>query len=309
MRSVYLLLRNFFCGSLAVAVIALGRVRRARKKALDSDVVTAIYFHNPTKGLFSRCVQWLSKNGYTFISADELIKILREGAQPPRGAVWLSFDDGFKELLETVLPLVRERKIPITMFIPSGIVQGAGLFPWLQSERCAHAAGIEAPAQNEIRDAMSVADVREIAKFGEITIGSHTVGHRVTTSLSDEEARFEFGESKRVLESWTGKAVACFAYPEGRFDGRESRFLSDYGYQLAATTEATFGTRKGDPYLVPRFHVGDSIPFPEAVCNMVGVWRPAIDPMIDLVTRCFSFIDGLRQPYKNYDSRCGQKPT
>jgi peptidoglycan/xylan/chitin deacetylase (PgdA/CDA1 family) len=297
MPSVYLAFRNFLCGSLAVAVIASGLVRRARKKALTSEEVTAIYFHNPNKRLFARCVKWLAKNGYTFISADELIKILRYGAEPPRGAVWLSFDDGYKELLQTVLPFIRERKIPITIFIPSGIVEGAGLFPWLQSERCAHAAGVDAPAQSEIRDAMSVADIRDIAKFREITIGSHTVGHKVTTNLSDEEARFEFGESKRALESWTGKTVECFAYPEGRFDGHESRFLAAHGYQVGATTEATFVTREKDPYLVPRFNVGDSISFPEALCNMVGVWRPAIDPIISFVARWFSSIDRVRQRY------------
>jgi poly-beta-1,6-N-acetyl-D-glucosamine N-deacetylase len=284
---------------LALALIASGRVRRARKKALNSEVVTAIYFHNPSKRLFTRCVQWLSKNGYTFISADELIKILRNAAELPKGTVWLSFDDGFKELLEAVLPVVRERKIPITIFIPAGIVGGAGLFPWLHRERCQNAAGVDAPAQNQIRDSMSLADITEIATYPEITLGSHTVGHTVTTGLLDTEAHFEFGESKRDLESWTGKTVASFAYPEGRRDGRESRFLAEHGYELAATTEAAFITRESDPYLVPRFHVGDNISFPEALCNMVGVWRPAIDPIIDLVTRWFSFLDGLRQPYKD----------
>jgi peptidoglycan/xylan/chitin deacetylase (PgdA/CDA1 family) len=277
-------------------------VRTAKTRALNSHVVTAIYFHNPNGHLFTRCVQWLTETGYTFISANELINILRHGADPPRGAVWLSVDDGFKELLETVLPVVRERNIPITIFIPSGIVDGAGLFPWLESERCRNAAGIDAPAQNQARDSMNVADIKEIAEFREVTLGSHTVGHTLTSGLSDREAYFEFGESKRALESWTGKTVVCFAYPEGRFDGHESRFLIECGYHLAATTEPAFVTRKGDPYLVPRFHVGDNISFPEAVCNMVGVWRPAIDPMIDFVTRWFRSIDGLRQPYKNQNA-------
>jgi peptidoglycan/xylan/chitin deacetylase (PgdA/CDA1 family) len=109
---------------------------------------------------------------------------------------------------------------------------------------------------------------------------------------------YELAESKRVLESWTGKSVVSFAYPEGRFDGRESSLLLKCGYELAATTEAAFVTQESDPYLVPRFHVGDNISFPEAICNMVGVWHPTIDPIINVVTHWFSFIDSLRQPYK-----------
>jgi poly-beta-1,6-N-acetyl-D-glucosamine N-deacetylase len=287
-HKLYKVVRNFFCGSLAVAVIASGRVRRARKRALNKDVVTAIYFHNPNKELFARCVQWLTKNGYTFISADDLINILYEGAEPPKGAVWLSFDDGFKELLENVIPLVCQRHIPITLFVPSGIVESHGLFPWL------HKSAAENGAAPSVRDSITVADVREIARYPEVRIGSHTVGHTVTVHLSDEQAGFEFGESKRLVESWTGGAVKIFAYPEGRLSGREGRFLAKYGYLLAATTEATFVTPGSDPYLVPRFHVGDNISFPEAICNMVGVWRPAIDPLIRMLHSVRHVIERVR---------------
>src|SRR6185437_10012396 len=110
-------------------MIASGRVRRAKKRILSSDAVTAIYFHNPNKRLFARCVHWLTKSGYTFISHDELIRILQRRIEPPIGAVWLSFDDGFKELLDTVVPLVRQDHVPVTLFIPPGIIEGDGLFP------------------------------------------------------------------------------------------------------------------------------------------------------------------------------------
>jgi peptidoglycan/xylan/chitin deacetylase (PgdA/CDA1 family) len=296
MRSLYLLLRNLFCGSLAVAVIASGRVRRAKKRVLNSNVVTAIYFHNPNKKLFARCVRWLSKNGYTFISHDELIEILHRGIEPPKGAVWLSFDDGFKELLEAVVPLVRKRHVPITLFVPTGIVDGNGLFPWLHQTTDTTASGGSDFAQNGARESITVADVKEIARYPEVSIGSHAVGHRVTVNLSDENARHEFEESKGALESWTGGAITTFAYPEGRLDGRESLLLAECGYQLAATTETTFVTQGTDPYLVPRFHVGDDFSLPEAICNMVGVWRPVIDPLIHVVRSCSNLSGRLRHP-------------
>lgn len=203
MSRLYSLVRNFLCGSIAVGVIASGRVSRAKARALNSDVVTSIYFHNPNKRLFARCVEWLAGNGYTFISANDLIDILHRGSKPPKGAVWLSFDDGFKELLETVLPLTRQRKTPITVFIPSGVVELDGLFPWLHHKGSAATPGRGASVENGMRDSMTVADVKEIARYPEVTVGSHTVNHTVTSQLADERARFEFGESKRALESWT----------------------------------------------------------------------------------------------------------
>jgi glycosyltransferase involved in cell wall biosynthesis/peptidoglycan/xylan/chitin deacetylase (PgdA/CDA1 family) len=285
MGRVQTILRNAFCGLLAIGLIASGRVRRARRWALGEDVVTAIYFHKPNRRLFERCIRWLTKYGYTFISANELLEILHAGKAPPRGAVWLSFDDGCKELLENVLPLIRQHKIPVTLFILSGIVEGDGLFPWLHGKTSTKMCDRSASARNSGRDSMTLAEMRQVASCPEVTIGSHTVSHAVTINLNGDKARFEFGESKRTLESWIRADVKCFAYPEGRFDGREREFLAEFDYGLAATTENNFITRETNPYLVPRFSVADEISFPEAICNMVGVWRPMIDPPISFLQR------------------------
>jgi len=73
----------------------------------------------------------LIQHGYIFISANELLEFLRRGEKPSRGAVWLSFDDGFKDFRYDLLPVIRQHKIPVTLFIPSGIIAGDGLLHWL----------------------------------------------------------------------------------------------------------------------------------------------------------------------------------
>jgi len=282
MRRLHSILRNAFCGALALGVIASGRVRRARKKALSGEVITSIYFHNPNKRLLTRCIQWLIRNGYTFISAADVIDILYGGKPIPKGAVWLSFDDGYKEWLADVLPVVHEQRIPVTLFIPSGIVEGAGRLPWVYRD-----------SRAKVRDSVTLSELKVIAGYPEVTIGGHTVSHAVTVNLTEEKARFELGQSRDALESWAGTAVQCFAYPEGRFDGRERRFLSEFGYRLAAATTNDFITRTTDPYLVPRFCVSDNITFPEAICNMVGVWRPALDRIIRFLPRGGRIAEGF----------------
>jgi peptidoglycan/xylan/chitin deacetylase (PgdA/CDA1 family) len=263
------------------------------RRALGGEVVTAIYFHKPNKRLFARCIQWLTQHGYTFISIGDLVEILYNGKTPPKGAVWLSFDDGCRELLTDVLPLIRKNRIPITLFLPSGIIDGDGRFPWMNGTRRANGA----------RDSINVAQTKEIANYPEVTIASHTVNHTLTTNLTDEQARFECGESRRALESYTQAPVRYFAYPEGRFSGREREFLVQCGYDLAATTENDFITRTTDPYLVPRFSVANEISFPEAICNMVGVWGPATEPLrkylkrrrTEAPLRSAAYADGARK--------------
>jgi glycosyltransferase involved in cell wall biosynthesis/peptidoglycan/xylan/chitin deacetylase (PgdA/CDA1 family) len=269
MTRIYLKFRNWFCGCIALCLIAAGFVRRARRRAMLPGTVTAVYFHNPSQRLFRRCVEWLERHGYTFISHTDLIEILARRKAAPPGAVWLSFDDGFRQLLDSVIPTLRDRGIPATLFVPTGIVRGDGMFPWLTHPRA--------------RDAITVAELQQIAASPGISLGSHTVGHQVTRDLPAPDLLFELSTSKRDLETWTGSPVCSFSYPVGLFDGREKDVLVHCGYQLAVTTENCFITPGTDPYFVPRFSVGDNITFPEAICNLVGVWRPAIDPLVRLL--------------------------
>ena len=278
-------LRNTACGTLALALIASGRVRRARRDAFKQNVITSIYFHNPNKRLFTNCIRWLLRHGYHFISAGDLIEFINNGKKLPKGAVWLSFDDGFRRLLEAVVPVVQKEHIPITIFVPSAIIDGAGLFPWLHSDSSAAGAAGNGREGQASRDALSLEELKRIAAMPEVTIGSHTVNHTVTRHLSELVVSFEFSKSKHDLECWTGKPVTCFAFPEGKFDGREPDLLKKLGYRFAATTEARFINRQQNAYLIPRFHVGDEISLPEAVCNMTGTWRTAIDCVSGLLKR------------------------
>ena len=276
--------RNCLCGLLALGIIASGRVRRAKKRALSGEVVTAIYFHKPNKRLFGQCVHWLTKSGYHFISASDLLDILYRGQAPPKGAVWLSFDDGCKELLEDVISPILLQKIPVTLFIPAGIIQGDGRFPWLHKKT-----PVKLPSAP--RDSLTVDELIQVASYPPVAVGCHTMSHALTCDLTEDEARFELGESKRTLESWTGSEVKYFAYPEGRFDHRERLLLKEFGYALAATTKNAFVAPETDPYLLPRFSVADDIYFPEAICNMVGAWRPVIDSIL-------GFLGNLRRILK-----------
>jgi poly-beta-1,6-N-acetyl-D-glucosamine N-deacetylase len=266
------LLRNSFCSMLALGVIASGRTRRAKAKALSGEVITPIYFHNPNKRLFRQCVKWLRRNGYTFITAEQLIEFLHRGAPVPRGAVWLSCDDAYRDWLDVMLPVIREAEVPVTMFVPSGVVENGGQLPWVRHT-------------GQERDTLTVSDLKTVAQLPQVTIGGHTVTHTITADLPDDKTRYELGHSRLALESWTGSRVECFAYPEGLYNGHERRILAELNYRMAATTRTEFITRDTDPYLVPRFCVPDNVWFPEAICNMVGAWRPVIDPVLALLGR------------------------
>ena len=257
-------LRKLICGLMALFLLMTRRARLASKRAFSGDVITAIYFHNPSRKLFERCVSWLIHKGYTPIGVEQLAEILEKKSPFPRGAVWLSMDDGYREWLPDLLPIIRKYKVPVTLFIPSGIVEGDGTFPWLRKPT---------------RGSLTLDELKEMSRCPQVEIGGHTVGHTVTTKCTQDELKVEIGGSKHLLEAWTGKRVCSFAYPEGRYDGRERETLLDFEYSIAATTQATFIEKEVDSLLVPRFCVPDGVSFAEATCNMIGIWQTFVAPL------------------------------
>jgi peptidoglycan/xylan/chitin deacetylase (PgdA/CDA1 family) len=292
--------RNAICWLLASILILLGHVKSAKYESFQDGVITSIYFHNPNRKLFRKIVTWLQRNRYTFISCDQLIEILNGRVTCPPGAVWLSFDDGWKGNLANVLPIALEYNIPVTIFIYTDAIEN-GSFWWKKAKE--HSKQLPPPyrdinvlmkspedvrkqvlqliARAEklepfTRDAMTIDDIKSISEMPMMTIGSHTISHPILNNCTDVQTDYELGESRKTLENWTGKPVRAFAYPGGSFSSKDVRFLQKHGYELAVTTENRFARSSDDRYLFPRTDVMDDGSFNENLCHALGVWNPTI---------------------------------
>ena len=276
-------LRGYLIG---MALIGSGRVRRARRAAFAPGTLTILCFHKPRRALFVKCVLWLIRHGYTFVSPDDVIEWVRQGRDLPAGAVWFTFDDGWREQLDDVLPVVERYRIPVTLFIPTRIVLGAGKYPWLHDER--YPLPVDRPGTDgcdsraEVREALTESEIRKAAACPVVTLGSHTATHALLPYCPEDRLRREIQESRQQLEQWSGKAVRTFAYPEGVTDPRAESVLRECGIAAAVTTRNSFATAADAWHLLPRFSVGDDIAWPQAICSLVGVWRPAADSILRL---------------------------
>ena len=93
-----------------------------------------------------------------------------------------------------------------------------------------------------------------------MSIGSHGDRHLELARLSEKEQRNELAESKRVLESELGRAIAVLAYPygwPGTFDATTQQLAGEEGYQVAfASTEGVNRPGSIDRFAVRRIGVG-----------------------------------------------------
>lgn len=96
-----------------------------------------------------------------------------------------------------------------------------------------------------------------------MTVGAHSISHRILPRLSNAQQRAEIADSKDYLESVIDEPVRTFAYPygtEGTFSNETVRIVDQEGFDVAFTTmprAATPEELSDRPLRLPRFDCTD----------------------------------------------------
>lgn len=131
----------------------------------------------------------------------------------------VTFDDAFVSVRDHALPILKERKIPATIFVPTGYL---GTTPgWIK----------KAARQSRSETVMSAEEIRALASDPIVTIGSHTITHPNVSKLPADPALMELRESKLELEKIIGKPVDLFSFPHGEYTARDLELARKVGYR------------------------------------------------------------------------------
>jgi peptidoglycan/xylan/chitin deacetylase (PgdA/CDA1 family) len=103
-----------------------------------------------------------------------------------------------------------------------------------------------------------------------VTIGSHTMSHRLLTSETLDTARAELLGSKLMLEQRLQSPVHHFAYPDGRFNAGVVRAVESAGYRWGYAI-----CRTGDHNL-PLLTIPRKVLWERSCLNMLGSFSPAV---------------------------------
>jgi peptidoglycan/xylan/chitin deacetylase (PgdA/CDA1 family) len=101
-------------------------------------------------------------------------------------------------------------------------------------------------------DADQIRDLRDAG----MTIGFHTVHHRILPRLPEDEVDAAVRDGRAELESVTGEPLRLFAYPHGKADRRVADRVRLAGYDGAWTGRPRAVTPSDDRYLLGRWEPG-----------------------------------------------------
>jgi peptidoglycan/xylan/chitin deacetylase (PgdA/CDA1 family) len=184
---------------------------------------------------FDQQMRWLRRRGRRGVGMRELLAARRAGRG--RGLVGLTFDDGYRDFVTEVMPVLHRYGFGATVFVVAGEIGRHN--SW------------DDPGPH--KPLMSAAEVRRAAGAG-VEIGSHSLVHTRMPGLGDGELFDHVGRSHRILAELTGTEVTGFCYPYGAAGPREAAVVRDAGYDYACAVQPAVPAGR---HTIPRTFVGD----------------------------------------------------
>jgi len=166
---------------------------------------------------FEKQIAWLAEAGYHALSLSEYLQH-HYSADEKRLAI--TFDDGYRSLMQYALPILSRYNFRATVFIIAGYVGRPNL--WDVKFFLPHFQHLD---WNELRALMAAG----------WEIGSHSLNHDYLPSLANDELRHDLSASRKILEDNLQTPVAHLSLPFGRGNERVYRAAHDAGYVSVST--------------------------------------------------------------------------
>jgi hypothetical protein len=142
----------------------------------------------------------------------------------PEKAIGISFDDAYRSVADNALPLLREAKLPATIFVTPRLVDRGG-------------------------DYMSWEDLREAVSQG------FTIGVKIDLDDADTPVKTlaAVNEASARIHAELGITPSLFSYADGIAEKPMRDIVQSRGFTGAFALQSEPVSEQSDPYLLPRF--------------------------------------------------------
>ncbi|MPV66160.1 polysaccharide deacetylase family protein [Burkholderia sp. BE17] len=223
------------CPSVRAATCPILMYHQIRALPAKTDVLRSL---SVAPHAFRRQMRLLKALGYRGVSVAELQQ--RWPRESRARLFGITFDDGFRNVLDHAMPVLDELGFTATCYFVSGKLGGSN--DWDH-----HLATCEAALMD--RDAM----LEWLAHGHEV--GAHTIDHVALPDVPVSDAWRQIAHSKQQLEVAIGRPVVSFCYPYGSWNANVRRLVVDAGFRNATTTVRGHASERDDPFRLPRVAV------------------------------------------------------
>jgi len=221
-------------------------------------------FQGVTVGFFRKFVEYFLKQGYNFISPEDILN----GLDKNKNFALVTFDDGYYNN-RLALDILNQYKIPAVFFISADCVKYGKPYWWdvLYREKLK----LKIPSRvaiekiNLLSSSRAIADIEKYItdKFGRgvfkfvgdidrpftpdelrdfskekfVFIGNHTTSHAYLGNCTPREISSTILGAQKYLLEVTGTAPAYISYPHGSYSGEVIKIVKQAGFKLGMAVD------------------------------------------------------------------------
>ncbi|GAD00356.1 polysaccharide deacetylase family protein [Agarivorans albus] len=195
-------------------------------RVINDDSQHGVYGTYVTEERLEEHFQTIKAMGLTPITFKELAKIgLEHRFDHGKRYIILTFDDGYQDNYDLLLPLLKKYQFKAVIYAVSGTDHNQ----WDASH----------PTKPDQRfELMSPETMRDIDRSGFVEIGGHTLNHPKLAELSEPEQQHQIEQNKKDLESLLGRELTTFAYPYGNHSQQTKQLAKQAGYAYTVATDS-----------------------------------------------------------------------
>jgi peptidoglycan/xylan/chitin deacetylase (PgdA/CDA1 family) len=192
-----------------------------------------------TTGTFESQLAFLAEHHYTIVSLDRVVEVVLRKTPPPKTPILaITVDDGHRSVYTVLFPLIKQHRIPVTLFIyPSAISNAPYALTWEQ--------------------------LKEMRASGLVDIQSHTYWHPDFRHDKAHRTPTDYGafvhsqltKSRQKLDAVLGTHITLLAWPYGILDAELESACSQDGYVAAFGYSGGVAHPGDDPYSIHRIPV------------------------------------------------------
>ena len=142
---------------------------------------------------FTSILSRYQQKGYQIVSIEKAVNVRNKDCVN----IAITFDDVYESVYKYAYPILKERKIPFTLFIAVDLIGTPGM--------------------------ATQAQIKEMAADDLCTIGAHTISHSMLRKTRNSYEEMEL--SKKKLEQLTGRDIEYLAYPYGKHSSVSMRIM------------------------------------------------------------------------------------
>jgi len=179
--------------------------------------------------IFYEHIKEIKKSEMEFIDFNKFKKIIKTSLD--KNYLLLTIDDAFESFYLNAWPILKNKKIPLVLFVSTREIGNFGYMTWDQ--------------------------IRELASNNLVTIGNHSHSHEYLVDWTNKDIISDLQKSINIFKEEIGYSPKVFSYPFGEYSNDFKRIISELNFEFAFGQHSGVIDSTKDLLELPRFPINE----------------------------------------------------